>query len=160
MCQVSTTSGWHQFINFFDIKSPSIYSQNPIFVADCLLVYITFIGTEFIHTETCPPVWFQIVCGLYTNQVYRFSYPAGLWKLVMRVRVFSYNFHIQMTCWIKGNFWRESLVLKVWWTKIVVGIRDKPRVKKDHWIHPLLFSIKPGSNIIYFGREVLVAKGW
>ena len=36
-------------------------------------------------------------------------------------------------------FGRESLVVEVWWFKIVVGIREIPRVNKAHWVNPWQF---------------------
>ena len=59
-------------------------------------------------------------------------------------RFCGYTFNHQWIDWFQRNFGREYLVVKVWWFKTVFGIRDKPRVNKDHSVNTWhCFSIPP-----------------
>ena len=52
-----------------------------------LTCLFALIGSEFIDLEKVSLVWLQIICGLYTNETYRFAYLEDLWKVVERVPV-------------------------------------------------------------------------
>ena len=69
-------------ISFLDLRYPSTSLMKPFFV-HCWLVCIIFIWSEFIDPETCPWMWLKTS----TTFTYRFSYPIGLWKVVVRMHV-------------------------------------------------------------------------
>ena len=61
-----------------------LFSIETLFIVD-LFFHIGLIRT--FYPKTCPWVFWQIFCGLYTNQTYGFSPPTVLRKILERVLV-------------------------------------------------------------------------
>ena len=69
---------------------------------DCWLVCIIFIGSELIDPENFPWTWLKNLCGSYTNRTYVFASPAGLWKVLARVRFFILTSRHKWIDWLQG----------------------------------------------------------
>ena len=62
-------------------------------------VCIKFIISALIDNDTCPWVWLQIVCGMYTDRTYGFTFPAGLGNILVVGAVWRFY----LTCGFSGG---------------------------------------------------------
>ena len=83
---------WRNFwswLSFFSLLWSTLFCIFCFDIIDisCWLFLFVLIISELIDPDTFPWVWYQIVCGPYSNRTYGFSYLAWSRKFVARVTV-------------------------------------------------------------------------
>ena len=107
--------------------------------------FFALIISAFVDLNTCPQVWIQIVYGTYTNWTWIFSYPAGLWKVVVRVPVGCDCLLMPICCfdWYKISFKLFTQCFLCWFLTCVFCIY---RIS-IHWSEH--FSLSMISNFLW-----------
>ena len=127
-------SCWCLSTALVDLKYPSSSLHKTSFV-DCWYVYFAFIRSAFIDHNNCPRVLLKIVCALYTNHTYRFSFFEVSRKVVLRVTVVWLHLSSSIYLLASRQSYKKLFIL------VHICFRSRKRKKERYWFIIIIIII-------------------